>query len=52
MNLEVNIAGIVMKNPVMTASGTYGFGQCYSDIVSPDVWGALVTKSIRLNKIL
>ena len=33
MNTEVKIAGVAFKNPVMTASGTFGSGMEYSDFV-------------------
>ena len=33
MNTEVKIAGVMLKNPVMTASGTFGSGMEYSDFV-------------------
>jgi dihydroorotate dehydrogenase (NAD+) catalytic subunit len=46
--IAVNIAGIKMKNPVMTASGTFGSGQDYVDFVTLEELGALVTKSVTL----
>ena len=49
-NLKVNIAGIEMKNPLMTASGTYGFGDEYTDFYSPEILGGIITKTIRLNE--
>lgn len=45
-DLSVNIAGIKMKNPVMTASGTFGFGECYQDFFSLEELGALVIKGV------
>ncbi len=48
MNLAVNIGGIKMKNPVTTASGTFGYGREYSDFVDLNKLGALVTKGITL----
>jgi dihydroorotate dehydrogenase (NAD+) catalytic subunit len=50
VNLAVNVAGIEMKNPLLTASGTYGFGYEYTDFYPPEVLGALVTKTIRLQE--
>lgn len=50
VNLAVNVAGIEMKNPLLTASGTYGFGYEFTDFYSPEVLGALVTKTIRLHE--
>ena len=46
MNLSVNLAGITFKNPVMTASGTFGSGQEYSDFVDLNQLGAVVTKGV------
>lgn len=48
MNLSVNIAGIRMKNPVMPASGTFGYGQEYAPLVDLNGLGAVVLKSITL----
>jgi dihydroorotate dehydrogenase (NAD+) catalytic subunit len=45
-NLSVNIAGIEMKNPVMTASGTFGYGEEYSAYVDLNRLGAVVTKGL------
>ncbi|OIN97144.1 dihydroorotate dehydrogenase B catalytic subunit [Candidatus Desantisbacteria bacterium CG1_02_38_46] len=47
-NLEVNIAGIKMKNPVMCASGTFNFGEEYGKFFDLKKLGALVTKTITL----
>lgn len=46
MNTEVKIAGITFKNPVMTASGTFGSGMEYSDFVDLNMLGAVVTKGV------
>lgn len=46
MNMKVNIAGIELKNPVMTASGTFGSGQEYSEFVDLNKLGAVVTKGV------
>lgn len=48
MNTEVNIGGIRMKNPVMTASGTFGYGEEYSAFFDLDLLGALVSKGVSL----
>jgi len=45
----VDIAGIKMKNPVMVASGTFGYGEEYSELIDLNKLGAIVTKSITLN---
>ncbi|MGB9586991.1 MAG: dihydroorotate dehydrogenase [Armatimonadota bacterium] len=47
--LAVQIAGIQMKNPVMVASGTFGFGIEYSDFVDLNELGAIVTKGTSLD---
>ncbi|WP_425057671.1 dihydroorotate dehydrogenase [Sporomusa carbonis] len=46
--LTVDIAGIKMKTPVMTASGTFGFGLEYSDFVDLNQVGAIVVKGTTL----
>lgn len=45
-NLSVNIAGVDFKNPVMTASGTFGSGMEYSEFVDLNRLGAIVTKGV------
>lgn len=46
MNTKVNIAGVEFKNPVMTASGTFGSGMEYSEFVDLNCLGAVVTKGV------
>lgn len=46
MNTKVEIAGIEFKNPVMTASGTFGSGMEYSEFVDLNKLGAVVTKGV------
>lgn len=46
MNTEVTIAGVTFKNPVMTASGTFGSGMEYSQFVDLNKLGAVVTKGV------
>lgn len=46
MNTEVIIAGVPLKNPVMTASGTFGSGMEYSEFVDLNRLGAVVTKGV------
>lgn len=46
MNTQVTIAGVDFKNPVMTASGTFGSGMEYSEFVDLDRLGAVVTKGV------
>lgn len=46
MNTKINIAGVEFKNPVMTASGTFGSGMEYSEFVDLNHLGAVVTKGV------
>ncbi len=46
VDLSVNIAGLKLKNPMMTASGTCGYGYEYGDFLPMDRLGAFVTKSV------
>ena len=43
-NLKVNIGGLSLKNPVMTASGTFGYGEEYADFVDLNKLGAVIVK--------
>ena len=46
MNTQTTIAGVTFKNPVMTASGTFGSGMEYSEFVDLNQLGAVVTKGV------
>jgi dihydroorotate dehydrogenase (NAD+) catalytic subunit len=46
--LEIQLAGIRMKNPVMVASGTFGYGPEYAELVNLNQLGAIVVKGISL----
>ncbi|MDD4241685.1 MAG: dihydroorotate dehydrogenase [Smithellaceae bacterium] len=46
--LAVDIAGLKMKNPVMTASGTFGYGEEYADYVDLNRLGGIVVKGLSL----
>ena len=46
INMSVDIAGVMLKNPVMTASGTFGSGEEYSEFVDLSRLGAVVTKGV------
>ncbi len=48
-DLSVTIGGIAMKNPVMVASGTFGYGPEYADLVDLNRLGAIVVKGICQN---
>lgn len=46
MNMKVDLCGITLNNPVMTASGTFGSGEEYSEFVDLNKLGAVVTKGV------
>ena len=46
--LATNLAGIAMNNPVMVCSGTFGYGEEYSELLDVNKLGAIVTKTITL----
>ncbi len=46
MNMKVNLAGVELLNPVMTASGTFGSGIEYAEFVNLSKLGAVVTKGV------
>ena len=46
MNMQVKIGGVELKNPVMTASGTFGSGAEYSEFVDLNKLGAVVSKGV------
>ncbi len=46
MNMKVEMCGLTLKNPVMTASGTFGSGEEYAEFVDLDRLGAVVTKGV------
>jgi len=48
MNLEVCIGKLKLKNPVMTASGTFGYGEEYAEFVDLNRLGAVVVKGLSL----
>jgi dihydroorotate dehydrogenase (NAD+) catalytic subunit len=48
VGLSVEIAGIKMKNPVLAASGTFGYGTEYLPLVAPSDFGAVITKTVTL----
>ena len=47
-NLKVDLNGFILKNPIMTASGTYGYAEEYNDFIDVSNLGAVVTKAISL----
>ena len=46
MNMKVDLAGVTLDNPVMTASGTFGSGEEFSEFVDLNKLGAVVTKGV------
>lgn len=48
-DISVNIAGLQMKNPVMTASGTFGYGLEFADLVNLEDIGGIIVKGTTLN---
>lgn len=49
-NLKVNIAGVEFKNPIITASGTFGFGKEYGEFYPLSALGGICTKGLTLKK--
>jgi len=48
-NMSVNIGGIALKNPVMTASGTFGYAREFAHYIDLNRLGAIVVKGLSLN---
>lgn len=48
MNTKVNLAGVELKNPVLTASGTFGSGMEFSRFVNLNKLGGVVTKGVSV----
>src|SRR5699024_8690581 len=46
MNTKVTLAGVTLKNPVMTCSGTFGSGMEYGEMIDLNRLGAVVTKGV------
>lgn len=49
-DLRVNIGDLKMKNPVMTASGTFGYGEEFSDFIDIAQIGGIIVKGTTLHK--
>ncbi|WP_258358614.1 dihydroorotate dehydrogenase [Moorella sulfitireducens (nom. illeg.)] len=52
VNLEVQLAGLTLQNPVMPASGTFGFGEEYAPLFDLNRLGAIVVKTITLQPLI
>jgi len=48
VDMTVNLGGLQLKNPVCTASGTFGYGQEYEDYFDPAILGAVIVKGTTL----
>ena len=48
VNLSVNVAGMALRNPIMTASGTFGYGAEFAPYMDLQSIGAIVTKGLSL----
>jgi len=51
-DLSVNLGKIKLKNPVVVASGTFGFGEEYEDFIELDCLGAIIPKGISLKPMM
>jgi len=49
VNLKVNLGQLTLHNPILTASGTFGYGDELADLVDINLYGGLVTKSLTRN---
>ena len=47
-NLSVDVCGVRLKNPVIAASGTFGFGKEFDEIYDIGVLGGISTKGLTL----
>ena len=48
-DLKVNIGGLLLKNPVMTALGTFGYGEEFADFVDLSRLGGVIVKGTTLH---
>ena len=47
--MRIKINNIEFKSPLLTASGTYGYGHEVQDLVKVNQWGGIITKSVTLH---
>ncbi|WP_406676967.1 dihydroorotate dehydrogenase [Moorella sp. ACPs] len=52
VNMAVQLAGLTLKNPVMPAAGTFGFGEEYAPFIDLNRLGAIVVKTITLQPLI
>ena len=51
VDLSINLNGLILRNPVMTASGTFGYGEEFADFIDVNRLGGIVIKGItRLHR--
>ena len=50
VNMSVNLAGMTMKNPVVVASGTFGFGREYAEFFDLSLLGGICAKGLTLHR--
>ena len=48
IDISVNIAGVRLKNPVIAASGTFGYGSEYAELIDVSLLGAICTKGLTM----
>lgn len=48
-DLNINLNGLELKNPVLTASGTFGYGLEFQDFIQLDKLGGFIVKGTTLN---
>ena len=48
-NLKVNIGNLELRNPVMTASGTFGYGLEFADLIDLSQLGGIIVKGTTLH---
>ena len=48
VDLSVRIGPLRLRNPVLTASGTFGYGDEYAHVVDPHDLGAIITKTVTV----
>ena len=49
VDLSIDINGLKLKNPVLTASGTFGYGYEYEDFINLSDLGGFIVKGTTLN---
>jgi len=50
VDLRVNLGNLELKNPVLTASGTFGYGEEYAEFIDLNALGGFVAKGTTLNQ--